>query len=186
MVLLGQEEPRFWPVFRASPEAQGGAPDPLDRWSRRVIDEWAAEIRAQALYPFGGPPHRPFLRWALRTGRISSSPVGLLVHDQAGLFVSFRGALALPCAVGFAPPAAAPCETCPDQPCRTACPVDALGHGPYDVDACKGHILGPDSAECMTRGCAVRRACPVSRGFGRVEAQSAFHMQSFTGEPRCD
>ncbi|HCQ65926.1 MAG TPA: ferredoxin, partial [Rhodobacteraceae bacterium] len=28
-------------------------------------------------------------------------------------------------------------------------------------------------------GCVVRRACPVSAGFGRSEDQSGFHMRAF-------
>ena len=36
LVLLGAG-PEFWPVFAASPEARDRDPDPVDRWSGRVI-----------------------------------------------------------------------------------------------------------------------------------------------------
>ena len=121
LLLLGPDEPAFWPAFTASPEWQDGDADPMDRWSTRVIGGWAAELGAMALYPFGGPPFQPFYSWALRTGRIHASPVRLLVHDHAGLFVSFRGALALQEQIDLPPAPPCPCDTCNDQPCATAC-----------------------------------------------------------------
>ncbi|MEO1689470.1 MAG: hypothetical protein AAFU61_16385, partial [Pseudomonadota bacterium] len=51
VVMLGTLGPRTWAAFQASPEAEDGAPDPLDRWSRR---------QAQALAKrFGGAPCLP-------------------------------------------------------------------------------------------------------------------------------
>lgn len=113
LVLLGPDEPRFWPVFAASPEALDGQPDAMDRWSTRVLTDWASALGATALFPFGGPPHRPFYSWALRSGRSHPSPVAFLVHDDAGLFVSFRGALALRERLDLPPPSPAPCLDCP-------------------------------------------------------------------------
>ncbi|MEW9919802.1 ferredoxin [Marimonas sp. MJW-29] len=181
LVMLGPDEPAFWPAFTQSPEGQDGEPDPVDRWSTRVIGNWAAEIGAMPLYPFGGPPFRPFYSWALRTGRIHASPVNLLVHDVAGLFVSFRGALALPERIDLPESPPNPCQSCPDQPCRTACLSGALTPQGYDVPACKAFLATPAGADNMALGCAVRRACPVSQGFGRLPAQSAYHMRQFRG-----
>lgn len=179
VVMLGPDEPGFWPAVLSSPEWQDKRPDPIDRWSARVIGEWAGDIGAQALFPFGGPPHKPFFSWATRTGRIHASPVLLLVHDRAGLFVSFRGALALPRRIDLPSNPANPCESCAGRPCLIACPVGALTPQGYDVPGCKSHIAGTDSAGCMSQGCAARRACPVSQNFGRLPAQSAHHMESF-------
>ncbi|MDZ7709453.1 MAG: ferredoxin [Roseovarius sp.] len=178
LVLLGPLGPGFWPHVTATPEFADGAPDPLDRWSRRVIGALAHDLGAQPLFPWGGPPWHPFTGWARRSGRAWPSPVGLLVHDTHGLMLSYRGALALPHRIALPPAAARPCDTCADQPCRSACPVDALGHDGYDVPACKADLDRPGN-DCRTRGCAVRRACPVSGGAGRTEAQSAFHMGYF-------
>lgn len=182
LILLGPDEPAFWPAFTQSAEWQDGAPDPVDRWSRRVVGDWARDIGATALYPFGGPPFLPFYRWALRTGRTHASPVHLLVHDTAGLFVSFRGALALRHRIDLPPLPPCPCDTCPDRPCETACLSGALTPAGYDVPHCKSFLDTPAGAPNMTRGCAVRRACPVSRGFGRLPAQSAYHMRQFKGD----
>ena len=175
VVLLGPDEPDFWGIFTASAEAQDGAPDPLDRWSRRVIDALAAGCGGAAIYPFGGPPYLPFQTFATRSGQAWPSPIRFLVHADMGLWVSFRGALVID---GAVPSVAArqPCDTCA-APCTTACPVDAFATG-YDVAACKAHINGPDGTDCISLGCRARRACPVGAGL-RLPAQAAFHMEAF-------
>ena len=179
LVLLGPAEPGFWPHLTAQPEWQGGAPDPVDRWSRRVIGHIAADLGATALFPFGGPPHHPFYNWALRSGRAWASPVRLLVHDTAGLFVSYRGALALPETLDLPPPPASPCRSCPTQPCRTACPVAALTDTGYDLPACHSFLDTRGGKDCLMGGCAVRRSCPASQAYARMPQQSAYHMGQF-------
>ncbi|MCC7321240.1 MAG: ferredoxin [Rubellimicrobium sp.] len=177
VVLLSPDEPAFWDILTASPEWQDGAPDPVDRWSRRVIGAMAATLGLEAAFPFGGPPWMPFTRWALRSGRCHTAPVGLLVHDEAGLFVSFRGALLLP--ERPAPePRPSPCDSCAGRPCLSACPVGALGSRGYDVPACHAHLDTLALDEGCRTGCLVRRACPVGQG-RRQAAQSAHHMRYF-------
>ncbi len=178
LLLLGPHEPGFWARLTASPEWQDGAPDPVDRWSLRTVTELAGEIGGTALFPFSGPPWLPFYSWALRTGRAWPSPVRLLVHECAGLWVSFRGALALPFPVDLPQPGRSPCETCP-QPCLAACPVGALTGAGYDTAACHSYLDTGSGQDCMTRGCAVRRACPVGQAYGRLDEQSAYHMRRF-------
>lgn len=173
--MIGPDEPRFWSVFAASPEYADGAPDPLDRWSRRVLDDVAQAHGGRAIFPFGGPPYAPFYTWALRTGRAWPSPIGFLVHDTAGLFVSFRGAILIPDTVE-ATGTAQPCETCA-QPCKSACPVGAFDNG-YDVAACKAHVASDAGVLCRTQGCRARAACPVGQGL-RLPEQAAFHMEAF-------
>jgi len=182
VLMLGPDEPAFWPAFTRSSEYQDRQPDAMDRWSTRVITTWADDLNASALFPFGGPPHLPFFTWSTRTGRIQGSPINFLVHDTAGLFVSFRGALALPFHVDLPKAPLPPCQTCRDQPCLNACPVSALTPQGYDVATCKAYLATPAGGDCMEQGCAVRRACPVSQRFGRLPAQSAYHMRHFKGE----
>ncbi len=179
LVLLGPDEPGFWDHVRRGPEFQDGRADPLDRWSRRVISEMARELDAVALFPFGGPPYRPFVAWALRSGRAWQSPVSLLVHDRAGLMVSYRGALAFPVRLDLPPVPPRPCDTCEGRPCLTACPAGALTDTGYDLAACHGYLDTGPGRGCMDGGCAVRLACPVARRYGRDPAQSAFHMKAF-------
>jgi len=180
ILLLGPGD-NFWPLMRESSEMQDGQSDPFDRWSSRVVSQLAETLGAEPQFPFGGPPYKPFLSWAIATGRAWSSPVGMLVHDDAGLMVSFRGALKFTRQIVLPPrPEAAPCKTCDGQPCTTGCPVNALSaeHG-YNVDACHAYLDTPEGKDCMSQGCIARRACPVSQSFGRDPEQSAIHMQNF-------
>lgn len=175
--MLGPKEPGFWAYLKAQPEWDG-SPDPVDRWSRRVIGRIACDLGAKALFPFGGPPYHPFYQWALRTGRVWDSPVRLLVHAGQGLMVSFRGALALKEAVDVPLAVARPCEACP-APCLEACPAGALTAAGYDLPACHDWLDRAAGADCLTAGCLVRRACPVSQSYARLPEQSGYHMGQF-------
>lgn len=180
VVLLGAG-PGFWDMLENAPEMENPKADPVDRWSERVINAMAADFGAQAAYPFGGPPYTPFIRWAELSGRAWPSPTGMLVHDTVGLMVSYRGALRFRGRIAV-PPAKTenPCLTCVSRPCVTACPVGALSDGqPYQLDACHKFLDTDAGQDCMSFGCAARRACPVSAGAARCPAQSAHHMKAF-------
>lgn len=180
LILLGPREPGFWAHMTASPEWCDDASDAVDRWSRRVIGAMACDLGGKAYFPFAGPPWHPFIAWARRSGRAWESPVTLLVHDQAGLMVSYRGAIGLRDRLDLPSPGQRPCDTCEIRPCLSACPVTALTTIGYDIPACKGYLstqVGKES--CMVKGCAVRLACPISENYGRLEAQSAYHMSHF-------
>lgn len=192
LVLLGPHQPGFWEHLNAQPE--GGQPDPVDRYSQRSISFIAQQVGGQAYFPFGGPPYRPFYRWALRSGQCWDSPLRLLVHESQGLWLSFRGAVGLSCSrhaeeaagedededEGTARRASRPCTSCA-APCTQACPVQAFGSAGYDVERCQNHLRSPQGAECLTGGCLARRSCPISQRHPRSAAQSAYHMRRFMG-----
>ncbi|MDJ0822653.1 MAG: ferredoxin [Paracoccaceae bacterium] len=181
LLLFGPDEPEFWARFKASPEYADPAPHPLDRWSKRVLTGLAAAWGGQAIFPYDGPPYAPFLRWATASGACWSSPVGLLVHEAAGLLISYRGAVALPEPLELPEAGPRPCDAC-TAPCETACPVGAMGRNQaYDVAACRAHVSSEAGRACRERGCLVRRACPVSETMGRAPEQAAFHMAAFLG-----
>lgn len=180
LVLLGPDEPGFWACLTASAEWRDGAPDPVDRWSARVIGGLAEIFGGKPFFPFGGAPYYPFYQWALRSGRAWASPVTLLVHERAGLMVSYRGAIGLPELIDVPPaPAASPCDGCAGRPCLAACPPAALTAKGYDVAACHAFLDQPAGGDCLSFGCAVRRACPLSQAYGRLAEQSAYHMRLF-------
>ncbi|KMK68225.1 hypothetical protein [Puniceibacterium sp. IMCC21224] len=180
LLLLGPNEPVFWQHYAAAPESRDAGPDPLDRWSKRVIGALALGWGGLAQFPSDGPPYPPFQKWAESSGRCWPSPTGLLVHDDAGLLISFRGAVALPHRIVLTAAAVPPCTTCAEHPCETACPVAALRpDAPYDVPACQAFLRTPQGADCRHNGCLVRRACPASARLNRAPEQAAFHMAAF-------
>lgn len=179
LVLVGARGGALWRVFTAAAEFADGAADPLDRWSRRVLEQVAAELGARALFPFGGPPYQPFQRWAARGEPAYPSPVGMQVSVARGLWVSYRGALGFAgrLAIGL-PVRGDPCCGCP-APCKTACPVNAFAGGRYDVAGCAAHIATPAGTACREAGCLVRHACPAGAAAAPPAAQCGFHMRAF-------
>jgi len=181
LVLAGFVGHDQWDAFSASPEACDGAPDPLDRWSRRVIEALAHALGGSAVFPFGGPPWAPFLRWAQRAEPLHASPIGLLIHPDFGLWHAWRGAISFRDRLDLPEPEvrASPCETCADKPCLRSCPVSAFAQARYDIDACMRHTHAPAGAPCVEAGCAARLACPVGAAYRYRPAQARFHMQAF-------
>lgn len=179
IVLIGPSEPGFWPLLTASGEWRDDAPDPVDRWSKRVIGALADGLGGTAIFPSDGPPYAPFFRWALASGRAWASPVRILVHDRAGLWVSYRGAVALRDRLALPAPALNPCESCAARPCLSACPAKALTGEGYDLPGCHAYLDTEGGHACLSSGCGVRRACPVSQAYGRLPEQSAYHMRQF-------
>ena len=177
ILLLGPDEPNFWKIFKESDEFKDRKANPLDRWSKRIIDNIAVKNDCSPLYPFGGEPYKPFFSWALRSGTVWSSPVHLAIHKDRGLFVSFRGALAINQTRKIDQSFENPCLKCP-APCLSACPVNAFTESGYDVAKCKNHISGVDSRNCKSLGCNTRRACPVGANLRNFD-QSSFHMENF-------
>lgn len=185
VVLVGVVGGSCWDAFQAAEESRQ-SPAPLDRWSRRVVTGLAAELGAEALFPFGGPPFLPFMRWARRAEAVHPSPIGPLIHPDYGLWHAYRGALAFAECLDL-PPAdqrPSPCDSCADKPCLTTCPVAAFSQTGYDVPACVGHMAGDRGGDCLGGGCLARRACPVGVTFQYVPVQMGFHMRAFLAANR--
>ena len=185
LVLVGNVGSSLWPAFSASPEFADGQPHALDRWSRRIGEGTAAGLGGRALFPFGGPPHHPFQRWATRGGTLFPSPVGLLIDAQHGLWHAFRFAIALPDpAEEAAPTGSSPCLTCAARPCLSACPVDAFVEGEYRCRDCVDYLAKHADAACWRIGCLARHACPVGAARCYLPAHASFHMRAFVARHR--
>ena len=183
VVLVGNAGPALWEAFAASSEYRDGRPDPLDRWTKTVLEPAAHALGAAVFFPFSGPPYLPFQRWARRAEPVHPSPLGMLIHPEFGLWHAYRGALAFaePIPRVQAKAGSSPCASCPGRPCLDACPVGAFDGSGYDVGACLGHIADSAGQDCVALGCRARRACPVGRKFLYDPAQAAFHMTAFMG-----
>jgi hypothetical protein len=185
LVLVGDVGGRMWPAFAAASPSLP-AVDPLDHWTRRVLDAVAERLDARALYPFGGPPYLPFQRWARRAEPVAPSPIGVLIHPVWGLWHAYRGAFAFAARHPLPPPepTPSPCDTCADRPCLSTCPVGAFSATGYAVDACVAHVASTAGQECRSSGCLARRACPVGRAYAYGPDQQAFHMAAFLAARR--
>lgn len=181
LILAGALGGSLWPAFSGSSKFADGRPDPLDRWSRRVIEGLATRLGATAVFPFGGPPHWPFQAWARRAEPLSPSPLGILIHPEHGLWHSYRGALVFARRIELpvSEPVASPCESCAEKPCLAACPVAAFSPAGYDVVACRGHLSSGAAEPCFAGACLARRACPVGPASRYGEDQARFHMTAF-------
>lgn len=184
MLLFGYSGPALWAAFQASREASDGDRHGLDRWSKRIITSLAERFGGEALFPFGGPPYQPFIRWTYAGEPIHQSKLGMSIHPERGLWSGWRGAIALPERLALpdrfhSDPTGAPlCEPCP-APCLSACPVGAFTAAGYDTVACRAHLNSPEGAPCRAAGCLARRACPVGREYAQSAEQAAFHLDAF-------
>lgn len=179
LLLVGNAGPAMWREF--SPHIDG-ARHPLDRWTRAVVGPLAERFGARAVFPFDDPP-LPFQRWAKRAEGLASSPVGVLIHPEFGLWHAYRAALLFGCRVDEIPlpvSAPVPCDGCAAKPCLSACPVGAFTGSGYDVPACAGHLASRASRPCHDDGCRARDACPVGREYRYDSEQIRFHMTAFS------
>ncbi|PPR24294.1 MAG: hypothetical protein CFH39_00057 [Alphaproteobacteria bacterium MarineAlpha10_Bin2] len=178
IVLAGNGGGSMWQYFVSS------RPDgvhPLDKWSTEIFQTLATRFGAHAVLPHEGPPYFPFQRWALNSGQAHTSPIGILIHPEYGLWHSYRGALIFPQRL-ILPPAretASPCSSCEGRPCLSNCPVEAFRPEFYNLKRCVAHIHEPEGRDCRMTGCRARRACPVGREHVYAPAQAEFHMAAF-------
>ncbi|MAZ16309.1 MAG: hypothetical protein CL535_08245 [Ahrensia sp.] len=177
VVLIGHGGGSIWPYFSAWLAEQGEpSPDPLDRWSRHVLDPIAGRFGARAVYPFE-KPWLPFQQWAARAEGLKSSPLGILMHPDFGLWHAYRGALLFEHEIEL-PLSANPihlCDTCTGKPCMNSCPVGAVSVEGMDIGRCHEWLRSKAAWACRTAGCLARSACPHDR-FRYSPEQTAFHM----------
>jgi hypothetical protein len=139
------------------------------------------EFGAADFYPSGSPSSPlPFQRLARRCEPVHPSPIGLLIHETYGLWHAYRGGLSLRerLSLPSSPPRSSPCDLCADQPCLSACPVQAFRDGSFELDACVRHVRSSAGTECRESGCLARRTCPVGPQFRYTPPQARFHMSA--------
>lgn len=210
LVVLGNAGSSLWATFAASGFLDG-RPDPLDDWSTAIVTDLAQAFDGRALFPFGGPPFQPFLRWAQKAEAVFPSPLGPLIHPEYGLWHAYRGALALSLTLDLEPletriarnvgqeaerhgramddenrpqVLGAPCLTCVEEPCLTSCPAQAVARESYDVPRCIDYLVRHPDGPCMSYGCQARHACPVGTHFRYLPAQACHHMRVFVRNNR--
>jgi hypothetical protein len=189
--LVGHGGGECWPVFRTWHEMHPGITDPLDAWSKAVIEPIATLLDGGAVFPSDRPWH-PFQQWAMAAEGLQPSPLGLLIHPEYGLWHGYRGAILFDDAGGLAGEGATaksaieaavihPCDTCTGRPCLSACPVEAFSPAGFAVSSCRDHLKSDKGQEgCMKSGCLARDACPVGRTYRYGAEQIRFHMAAYS------
>jgi hypothetical protein len=177
LLLVGNAGPAMFERFAAERDP---ARDAMDGWTRDVLSPLAERLGARAAFPFD-LPHPPFLRWAKAANAGFTSPLGLNIRADFGLWHAFRTAFIFDHEIAIPSPApqASPCETCMDKPCLSACPVGAFSGKSYDVAVCADHLGSPKGAPCRDSTCLARLACPVAPGYRYAPGQMRFHMVAF-------
>ena len=176
LLMIGSVGPKLWEQVRQDPEATG--PDPINRWTEGVLGGLSDAV----LFPFGGPPYHPFQRWARRADpELTSSPLGILIHPEFGLWHALRAALQFRRHLEL--PAAStrpsPCASCADRPCLSACPVGAFDARGYAVSTCRTYLGTLSGQPCMIQGCQARLACPIGKTYRHLGSQAQHHMRAF-------
>lgn len=168
----------MWDVFSSSPEYGDGLANSLDRWTKRVIGGIAVSTGSNVIYPFGEMLW-PFQRYASAATGMKSSPIGLMIHPEFGLWQAFRAVLIFNEKVELdeRDDLTHPCDTCSDKPCLNSCPVDAFTSLGFAVSDCRDHLASSNGPDCKSLGCQARAACPV--GVPYSDHQIKFHMKSF-------
>lgn len=182
IVLVGNAGGEYWDQFQTWHTQQpADTPNPLDTWSRRVLEQAAAPFDGHVIMP-NDKPYAPFQQWAMRAEGLCPSPVGLLIHPVYGLWHAFRGAILLDTEVlsQSAHELNHPCDACVGKPCLNSCPVDAFVQGSFAYDRCREHVRSENAGPCRM-GCLARNACPVGADFRYPAPVQAFHQRAFAG-----
>lgn len=163
--------------------APGAGPDPLDHYTRRLVEAAVAEILGppgeashyRVLFPFAGAGARvPFQRLGQVAGLPPPGPLGIQVHPLFGPWWAYRGLVLVAADLTEESPLVDSCPGCA-APCVTACPGSAVAREGFVIPACVDHRRA--AAECHL-SCRARRACPVGEGWRYPDDQVAFHMRA--------
>ena len=179
-LLVGSGGRAFFDRFVRESEASDGAPDPLDRYTARVVlDAVGAGLAPLGAhhavhFPFGTRPVIPFQRLGRRAGLGGPGPLGLQIHPRFGPWWAYRALIVLDRALPAADPPGDGCAGC-DAPCVGACPAGAVARAGFAVTACHARRL---TAEPCRLSCAARIACIRGPEHRYRDEELAFHMRA--------
>ena len=175
-VLVGAAGRALFDALGRAPES-GLARDPLDHYTRRVVEAAASPLAGRALFAFErrGERYADFVALGRAAGLGAPSRLGLLLHPEYGPWMSLRALMLLPLTLPETPALDGfdPCRDCP-APCSTACPGEALAAEGFDIGRCaatRRRVPG-----CALK-CDARRACVLGGGHRYDDSAEAHHMR---------
>lgn len=167
-------------AFATSPEARQPE-EPLDAYTRRVVEEVADRLAGRALFAFErrGRAYADFVALGRAAGLGAPSRLGLLLHPEFGPWMSIRAVVLTARELPETHPLAAfdPCRGCA-APCDRACRGAAVAGDRFDVAVCAATRRA--EAACRLR-CDARRACVVGAEHRYADVAEAHHMRSLAG-----
>jgi hypothetical protein len=176
LILIGHGGRRLWECVQAS---DIGGEHPIDDYCLRTIGRWFAEclpgIQFRIAYPGAAPVGLQAL--GKLAGWHHASPFMVGIDGKWGSWFAYRAVVLANSRFWpfFAADRSIPCLNCPDQPCITACPAEAMADGQFSLTRCAGHRLQTDST--CAYGCLARQACPVGAEH-RYDAAQIRHSYS--------
>lgn len=189
-LLIGNAGPDMWVHFARSCEFRDGHSDPMNRWTRRILEALATDLNSQVVFPFD-KPYWPFQRLARHVQSTKPSPLGIVIHPEYGLWHALRGMFLFEFSEelfneiklinGSLGNEVHPCDNCADKPCLSACPVGAFDGATLNVKPCFKHLDGDNEPDCLQSGCLARNACPFGQQYIYPNEQIRFHMKSYRG-----
>lgn len=164
LILIGHGGRRLWQAVQEAAGEGGLDPDhPIDHFTRHAVARWFAAAcpgcDSALLYPGEAPVGLQAL------GRLAGwhhpSPFMLGVRPGWGSWYAYRAVLLADSDFTATPPLpeAAPCTSCVERPCISACPAGAMAGGRFTLARCVAFRRRPDSPCRHT--CLARLACPV-------------------------
>lgn len=160
-VIVGSGGPAFFDLFEREPEAADGAPNPLDRYTARIVPRAAGaalaslDIAQAFAFPFDAQPLIPFQRIGRAAGLGGPGPLGLQIHPRFGPWWAYRALLVLDRAL---PPRRRPATVAPGVP-RPASPraLPARSGGAASTSA----PVTPDAWSPSPAACRATRGSPA-------------------------
>lgn len=160
LILLGHAGQRLWECVQASGMA---SEHPIDDYTVRTVEAWLSENMPGRAYRIVYPGEQPVGLQALGklAGWHHTSPFMIGIDAEWGSWYAYRAAVLIDFQfqVFFPVDRGNPCLDCKTTPCITACPADALAGGQFNLPACSGFRMQPESP--CAEGCLARQACPV-------------------------
>lgn len=213
LLLIGNHGPSMWRQLQQRQQRLGRVfADPVDDYVQDIISERLRETlphqHGSILYPRNRLdahlPHVPLQQLGTLAGWHHTSPLGIGIHPEFGLWFAYRALVCIDCALspatwadgqrsGIPKPAnqlssqlteptthTSPsasltiCDSCQSRACQTACPAGAITFGQLPDMQLCSSYRLRENSPCANQ-CLARKACPAGEASRYDDAQTAHH-----------